>query len=100
MGISGIGLGHSIRQSVIYEALVARGYQIHIIAHGRSLRFFGRNYPDAVVSPVEVPVLVGARKGIDFSAPAVSRGTHCPMRIALFFGRRRRSRSDSTNPIW
>jgi len=72
-GISGIGTGHSNRQTPIIEHYASHGATIAIFAYDESMRIckerFSR-FPNVTMIPVDIPFFAGNASGLDWEATA------------------------------
>lgn len=69
VGVCGIGYGHSVRQSLVVDALLARGARVAMFCSGRSLGFFRARYGGRLpVLEVGTPWIAAGSEGIDWGA--------------------------------
>jgi uncharacterized protein (TIGR00661 family) len=78
VGISGLGFGHSTRQSMILPELIARGHQLALFGFDNSREYCAGRFPDIPCFEVAIPRLPGTSDGVSFAAAAEHESNRVP----------------------
>lgn len=66
VGICGLGLGHSLRERVIIDFLLAKNADICLLTDKQSTAFYANFYPNIKILQAEIPFIVCDSNGINY----------------------------------